>query len=61
MVELHPLHELLLEAGMWFKKLISSLERDTNFEMERFEGVLHLGHSKSASDCEIGRNNSNLW
>lgn len=60
MEELQPLQELPVEAGMWLRKLISSLARDTNLDMARFDGVLHLGHSESSSDLDIGRSSSNL-
>ena len=60
MEELQPLQELPVEAGMWLRKLISSLARDTNLDMARFDSVLHLGHSESSSDLDIGRSSSNL-
>ena len=41
-------------------KLMSSLERETNLDIARFEGDLHFGHSESSSDLDIGRSNSNL-
>jgi hypothetical protein len=45
---------------MLLRKLISSLERETNFDSALFEGDLHLGHSESSVDLEIGRSCSNL-